>query len=408
MAAVYLGCACWLLGDFQINGHVHLAGTPLTNCRLWGVWFRVILGVCTVSSLIALRSYGLFRVFKQNKPYRGLGMYLPFMVYCGCTLVYGIIAQVLKPSVTVLYIPLLDICYCPTPFRAALYGYIWATWVFVAIVNWKIRNIKSSFNESREMTFSCIVVFAILTFSTALQLSNPEYPFNQKLRILSTAMDHLGTNLVWWAIMGVPLFNCLFNRKKYLEYWSNKLRKDGLQHEYDVKSDSQNYSLTNRTYESQDDFFFFGDWNNASPAGPAYLPNGEPRPQSAGHKKTRKVFAPYRQSYQMAPVSSIRLYGKKKVDPQDPFDIPPMSPTTAVNSPPSSDPFNRFSDQFIPIQRQIQVRSAYEQVDPQPMANESQSVLPMVALSNSSSSFVSPGIHQSPAKRSRRLSFNNK
>ncbi|KAJ2854019.1 hypothetical protein J3B02_002879, partial [Coemansia erecta] len=76
----------------------------------------------------------------------------------------------------------------------------------------------------------------------------------------------------------------------------------------------------------------------------------------------------------MAPVSSIRLNGKKKIDPQDPFDIPPMSPTTAVNSPPSSDPFNRFSDQFIPIQRQIQVRSICEQREPdQPIANESQS-----------------------------------
>ncbi|KAJ1641776.1 hypothetical protein LPJ64_006296, partial [Coemansia asiatica] len=287
----------------------------------------------------------------------GLGMYLPFMIYCGCTLIYGIIAQVLKPSVTVEYIAILDVCFCPTPFRAALYGYIWATWLFVAIINWKIRNIKSSFNESREMAFSCLVVFAILTFSTVLQLSNPEYPFSQKLRILSTTMDHVGTNLVWWAIMGVPLFNCMFNRKKYLEYWSKKLRKDGLQHEYDMKSDSQNYSLTNRTYESQDDFLIFGNWNNTSNhAGkPIYLTNGEPRPQSAGgHKKNRKVFAPYRQSYQMAPVSSIRLNGKKKIDPQDPFDIPPMSPTTAVNSPPSSDPFNRFSDQFIPIQRQIQ------------------------------------------------------
>ncbi|KAJ2704656.1 hypothetical protein FB645_003088 [Coemansia sp. IMI 203386] len=335
------------------------------------------------------------------------------MVYCVCTLIYGIIAQVLKPSVTVEYIALLDVCFCPTPFRAALYGYIWATWLFVAVINWKIRNIKSSFNESREMTFSCLVVFAILTFSTVLQLSNPQYPFNQTLRILSTTMDHVGTNLVWWAIMGVPLFNCLFNRKKYLEYWSNKLRKDGLQHEYDMKSDSQNYSLTNRTYESQDDFFFFGDWNSTSPTGPACLPNGEPRPQSAGQKKNRKVFAPYRQSYQMAPVSSIRLYGKKKIDPQDPFDIPPMSPTTAVSSPQSNDPFNRFSDQFIPIQRQIQVKSVYEPREPreprepsQPMSNESQSVLPTVALSNSSSSFVSPSRYQ-PPMHIRRLSFNS-
>ncbi|KAJ1856096.1 hypothetical protein LPJ73_002229 [Coemansia sp. RSA 2703] len=383
MAAVFFGCCCWLVGDLQINGHVHLANTPLTNCKLWGVWLRVILGVCTVSSLIALRSYGLYRVFRLNRPYRGLAMYLPFLVYCVCTLVYGIVAQVLKPSVTVEYIPLIDVCYCPKPFRGALYGYIWATWVFVAVINWKIRRIKSSFNESREMLFSCLVVFAILTFSTALQLRNPEYLFSLKLRILSTAMDHLGTNLVWWAIMGVPLFNCLFRRKAYLKYWSNKLRKDGLQNEYDVKE-----SQSLRSFDTQDDLFF-GDWDG--PAAPEYLPNGEPRPQSSKGKNGR-TFAPYRQSYQVPPKSSIRLYTRqRKIDPADPFDIPPLSPTTAVNSPESRDPFKRFSDNFRPLQQQLQY-----QPRPKPrrqslyMANESQTVLPKVALSNSSASFVPP------------------
>ncbi|KAJ2892757.1 hypothetical protein IWW38_003096, partial [Coemansia aciculifera] len=98
MAAAFVSCVCWFIGDLQINGHVHLAASGLTNCRGIGVWVRVLLGVCTVSSLIALRSYGLFRVFRQNRPYRGLGLYLPFLVYCACTLVYGIIAQALSPQ----------------------------------------------------------------------------------------------------------------------------------------------------------------------------------------------------------------------------------------------------------------------------------------------------------------------
>ncbi|KAJ2315552.1 hypothetical protein IWW52_004022 [Coemansia sp. RSA 2704] len=331
MAAAFVSCVFWFIGDLQINGHVHLRNSILTDCRGIGVWLRVLLGVCTVSSLIALRSYGLFRVFRQNLSYRGFGFYLPFLVYCACTLVYGIVTQVLPARVTVEYMPMLDVCYCPKPFRAALYGYIWATWLIIALINWQIRNIKSSFNESREMAFSCLLVFAILTFSTALQFSRPEYPLDQTLRLLSTGMDHLGTNLVWWAIMGVPLFNCVFNHRKYLEQWTAKLRKDGLQHEYDVKSDSLATSSRLSAGSEDDDGFFLFD--HAPDQQPAYLPNGEPRPISRKQQLQRQN----RQSSQTTRTQA----SARTPNPSDPFDIPPMSPATTVVTQVLNDPFER-------------------------------------------------------------------
>ncbi|KAI9501721.1 hypothetical protein BX070DRAFT_41810 [Coemansia spiralis] len=396
MAAAYISCVCWFIGDLQINGHVHLAGTALTNCKGIGVWVRVLLGVCTVSSLIALRSYGLYRVFKQNLPYRGLGLYLPFLAYSGCTLVYGIVAQVLSPSVTVEYISYLDICYCPKPFRGALYGYIWATWLLVALINWKIRNIKSSFNESREMAFCCLVVFVILTFNTVLQFTNPQYPFNQVQRIVSTSLDHLGTNLVWWAIVGSPLFSCLFRRKKYLVYWKSKLRKDGFQNEYEVASDTQ-HSSQNMTFNSRsvmdDDFFFFAD-TGGKEGGPEFLPNGEPRPKSAGRvadgKSTHK-----RQSTQSARTLThlrrLNENNRPRIQTSqsgnnlgDPFNIPPASPATAVGTP-TNDPFSyRFSNNFYPLPSyQPPLPGSRTGVLPPVRLNESQTVRPPVESSGS-------------------------
>ncbi|KAJ2824561.1 hypothetical protein IWW50_003279 [Coemansia erecta] len=370
MAAAYVSCVFWFVGDLQINGHVHLRGTILTDCRGIGVWMRVLLGVCTVSALIALRSYGLYRVFKQNRPYRGVAFYLPFLVYCACTLVYGIVTQVLPSSVIIEYQPMLDVCYCPSAFRGALYGYIWATWLLIAFINWNIRNIKSSFNESREMAFSCFLVFAILTFSTVMQFVRPEYPFSQVLRLLTTGMDHLGTTLVWWSIMGVPLFNCAFRRHTYLECWTAKLRKDGLQHEYNIKSDS--YNATDQTRLSlesdyDDGMFLFDASDNA----PVYLPNGEPRPPSRKQK---------RQSAQTAKT----LSPTRAVNPADPFDIPrmlpsPMSPPATVAGSPiyNSDPFRRLSSNI-----------AY--VIPPAVANDSHTILPR----------FSPTIYHSTTSRS--------
>ncbi|KAJ1962512.1 hypothetical protein GGI12_002610 [Dipsacomyces acuminosporus] len=384
MSFALLSCICWFIGDLQINGHVHLSGTILTNCKGVGVWMRVLLGVCTVSSLIALRSYGLYRVFRQNLPYNGLGFYLPFVVYSACTIVCGIVTQVLKPSATVEYIEPLDVCYCPKPFRAALYVYIWATWLLIAIINWKIRSIKSSFNESREMAFSCFVVFAILTFNTALQFSKPAYIFNQTQRLLTTGLDHVATNLVWWSIMGVPLFNCLLNRSGYLQYWKEKLRKDGLQHEYDIDS-SSGHSGTMTPFNDQRhrNTTLYNDMN-----GSAFIyPNAQlPDEKLAGSDFKAKITAattmttatatkvqqPPRVVTTRGSGGNNMYLGENKTDVSlaqtvktkrftaDPFDIPPVSPTTAVCSPRAIDPFEPFPGCYRPTSYDLET---YSQID---------------------------------------------
>ncbi|KAJ2553834.1 hypothetical protein EV175_002799 [Coemansia sp. RSA 1933] len=238
MAAFMAGAVLWFTGDIQVNGHAPLAGTPLTNCKAFGVWVRVLLGVCAVSALIALRSYGLYRVFCRNLPYNGLGLYAPFLGYCLCIAVYGIVSQVIAAQRTIHYVELIDICYYEGGYKASLFALLWATWILVAGINWRIRRIRSSFNESREMLAACTAVFAILIFTTAMHYSQPTYPLNKRLRIVTTSLDHVATNFVWWLIMARPMFQCLFNRKAYLDSWVAKLRSDGLQREYDVASAS--------------------------------------------------------------------------------------------------------------------------------------------------------------------------
>ncbi|KAJ1800213.1 hypothetical protein LPJ59_001252, partial [Coemansia sp. RSA 2399] len=214
-----------------VNGHAPLADTPMTNCKAFGVWVRVLLGVCTVSALIALRSYGLYRVFCRNLPYDGFGLYMPFLVYCMCIAVYGIVSQVLAPHITIYYMELVDICYYEGGYKASLFALLWVTWILVALINWRIRKI-------REMLGACVAVFAILIFTTAMHYTRPEYPLTMGLRIATTTLDHAATNIVWWLIMAVPMYQCLFHRKAYLDAWVAKLRRDGLQREYQVASDS--------------------------------------------------------------------------------------------------------------------------------------------------------------------------
>ncbi|KAJ2448017.1 hypothetical protein EV183_005636 [Coemansia sp. RSA 2336] len=236
MTCLFLCSAFWFIGDLQVNGHVQLAGSVLTNCRGFGFWVRVLLGICGVCGVVALRTYALYHVFQLNLPSRGLRFYLPLLAYIACILVFGIVASALSPSVSAEYMAPLDICRLDKPFKIAIFVFVWIASLFVGIVNWKIRHIRSSFNESREMLIGCLVVFVVLTFNTCMQFIHQNYPLQQKYRIPSTVLDHVCCNALLWVIIGKPLFLCLFKRQKYLQQWVATLRSDGLQRAYEIDS----------------------------------------------------------------------------------------------------------------------------------------------------------------------------
>ncbi|KAJ1942681.1 hypothetical protein EC988_006424, partial [Linderina pennispora] len=110
LAGAYIAIAFWFIGEIQVSGHIHLKGTAYANCKAFGVWLRIILGICMFSALVALRSYSLFCIFELNKPYRGLSRYLPFIIYTTLMLIYGVVVQVLPEDKTIVYKGLLDVC----------------------------------------------------------------------------------------------------------------------------------------------------------------------------------------------------------------------------------------------------------------------------------------------------------
>ncbi|KAJ1935672.1 hypothetical protein GGF37_005907 [Kickxella alabastrina] len=238
MALIMAVSVVWFVGDLQSNAHLPVAGTLLTNCKAFGVWMRVIIGAGGMCSLAAFRAYGLYRVFYLHKPFHGLGLYLPFVIYWLCALVVGLTSQLIKPSMTTEYIPELDMCTYRQNFLTSLFTFLWVSGSMVAITHWMIRNIKSSFNETHEIMATCAIMFVVLLISTIVNYINPMYLVNYTLRILITSTNHFAANSLWWLIMGKPIYKCMFDRNRYLHMWIHKLRKDGLQKEYEVDTKS--------------------------------------------------------------------------------------------------------------------------------------------------------------------------
>ncbi|KAJ2741886.1 hypothetical protein GGI20_004876 [Coemansia sp. BCRC 34301] len=236
MAGIFLASIFWFIGDLQVNGHAPLNGTQMAQCKGVGIWLHVLMGVCAVSSLIGLRSFSLYQVFCRNRPYRGPALYLSTIVTVTGLLVFGIITEALPGRISVIYNSGIDMCVYNRGYKTGLFVFVWATWIVVAILNWRIRNIKSSFNESREITITGIIVFGVLTFMTVLTYVKPYYPVNVRIRIVATALNHFCAFVAWWVVMAVPLYKCLTDREPYLKQWIFKLRQDGLQRAYHVDS----------------------------------------------------------------------------------------------------------------------------------------------------------------------------
>ncbi|KAJ2399398.1 hypothetical protein GGI23_002681 [Coemansia sp. RSA 2559] len=241
MVAMYVSSAFWFIGDLQVDGHVTLVGSVLEHCRGFGFWVRILLGVCTITVLISIRCYSLFLVFIRNVPARGYRFFLPIGAYFSCLLVVGIVVSALHPSKSVEYVAGLDLCSMDKPLKVTMFVILWVTDAFTCFVTWKIRNIKSSFRELREMVFSLFIMITALTINTGIQFAHPYYPFDRKYRIVSTVFDTAAVNAIWWGIMAKPLLNCLFRREEYFQEWLATLCEDGLQKEYQVATSLLQY-----------------------------------------------------------------------------------------------------------------------------------------------------------------------
>ncbi|KAJ1663258.1 hypothetical protein IW140_005353 [Coemansia sp. RSA 1813] len=237
MVFLFIGSAFWFVGDIQVNGNVTLAGSVLTNCRAFGFWIQLLLGVCLFSAVLGIRSYMLFHVFRLNMSPRGWRFCVPIIVYFACLVIFGILSLTLNTNDTAKYDPALDVCNSDTPLKKAVFVFAWLSIISIIVLTWLIRNIKSSFDESREMAFACVIMLASILFNTIVQFTHPHYALSRGYRIAATVFDHVTANAVWWALMAWPLFNCMFRRETYLRKWVAQLQQDGLQHQYQLENE---------------------------------------------------------------------------------------------------------------------------------------------------------------------------
>ncbi|KAJ2139221.1 hypothetical protein IW136_002912 [Coemansia sp. RSA 678] len=234
MAAIMISMFIYFLGDLVLKAHVHVRGRVLSNCMLFCVWMRVIFGAYMVSVLTTIRSYALFCIFLCNRAFRGKYACCAAAIATVLAIVFVVVTYTMPGAQTVRYVPLIEMCSMSYAYRAVVQGLLWLVWIINAAINFQLRNITSSFNESREMFVACAAVFTLLAFNTVILYTHPLYPTNMALRITETLCSHVIANFLWWFIMFRSIYNCAIRRDAYLAEWKDKLVRDGLQKQYQI------------------------------------------------------------------------------------------------------------------------------------------------------------------------------
>ncbi|KAJ2000851.1 hypothetical protein GGI04_003980 [Coemansia thaxteri] len=236
MACLFVGGIFWYVGDIRLRGHIQQYGTGLAECHASNIWMHAVSGMFAVCGFYAFRSQMLYQIFQMNKPCRGIKFYLPTIVYCTIVFAFAIVMQALSDTQTMYYVAPLDICGTSDAYKIVILILLWGAVIYESVMFWRIRNIKSSFNESREMAVVSTVSILVLLMTTVIAFVTPTYPLLLRYRVTMTFVSQFSVHLTWWSIMAVPIYQCMFNRHKYLLKWRARLREDGLQREYQADS----------------------------------------------------------------------------------------------------------------------------------------------------------------------------
>ncbi|KAJ1986526.1 hypothetical protein H4R33_003309 [Dimargaris cristalligena] len=226
MGAALLSALFWWLGDSHVNGLFGAGDGILGLCLMWGLWLRHVLGIMTHLIIINYRLHLLNWVFNKRRSTRGWKFYVPVVVVAIPVMVLGIIAVALPRKYTLDYSVALKRCKHNGLIKYMCFSYSVFLILLIWVQSFVLRNIKSSFNEFRQILPACIGATLIVGINASFVLSKLHHKIPS--RAILGVCNLIACQLFFWFIMGPAIWGCLFHREAYLGRFYNALQRDGL------------------------------------------------------------------------------------------------------------------------------------------------------------------------------------
>ncbi|KAJ2722133.1 hypothetical protein GGI07_003518 [Coemansia sp. Benny D115] len=211
-----------------------------------------MLGNFSLGALLTIRSYKFYRVFCKNKPVQGYMRAVPYIIYIVCIVVVGTISTLVPRRLTMMPLESVEFCVVNQDLVTTYSVMLWFLWSVYMAMMWILRNVRSSFNEFKEMAWSLVLLVICTISNQAILYSVPLLPTILSWRLVLVAIDQIVANYIWWLIMFKPLFNCMFRHDSYLAYWRQKMTADGLRAQYGIGVAETEMSINSVTLASRE------------------------------------------------------------------------------------------------------------------------------------------------------------
>ncbi|KAJ1994694.1 hypothetical protein H4R33_000117 [Dimargaris cristalligena] len=216
----------WWYGSFFNQGGM-LSVQSLNMCRFMGYWLRWALGGFALLAILLYRTLIYYQIFIRKRPARNGWIYLtPLLVYLP-----GLVIVILPTAMTSLLTAqrVGDVSYCvsQTPVVVVTWAYCTLVLVTLGFLSSRIRHVKATFNEFREMLWTIGPIIVALLVSGGLSSSDYQHTF--WARLICNIFNLIAACAFFWAVYGGCFIGFLFNRQKYLARFAHSLAKDGFQ-----------------------------------------------------------------------------------------------------------------------------------------------------------------------------------
>ncbi|KAJ2609255.1 hypothetical protein H4S08_004124 [Coemansia sp. RSA 1365] len=159
---------------------------------------------------------------------------IPYLLFFMLVLIVGMVSSLLPREATVAYFEGVEFCIGNRNLVTTYCSILWCIWAVYMVMIWLLRNIRSSFNEFREMAISLVLLIICTLFNQIILYRFPRFSTSLGWRLALVSVDQITANYIWWLIMFKPIFNCIFKHDSYLAEWKDKLTADGLRSQYGI------------------------------------------------------------------------------------------------------------------------------------------------------------------------------
>ncbi|KAJ1723383.1 hypothetical protein LPJ61_005830, partial [Coemansia biformis] len=215
ISVLWLCTVIWYIGIIGTLFNLHHLFGVSSSCLLFGLWFRVLLGIFAFIYIHSMRIYIYIRIFVRFQKVTFRVYLVGFVVFVLIIVGYGLPMSILGSQLTVKYITELDTCVYGRVFSELTFSVIWIGWACVLLITFLARNINTSFREYHEMLLIVFLCSTAIAYETISHHIVTNFIFHRWSRVLTAFIEYLANQTSLVILLGTPVYNCIFHREEY-------------------------------------------------------------------------------------------------------------------------------------------------------------------------------------------------